>query len=145
MSAYPKTAYPDPEPETPRPLKQPTPSPGPLARSRNNTVLTSEPSSSRREPNARVSFFDPANQAALDRLLSGEVTRGDEFDEGAGEGEVAEEAAQAMLNSVEEMLEGYEWATGELFGTGRGTTDQIEARLVGELTALEKVRSCYFT
>ncbi len=142
MSAYPQTAYP--EPETPRPIKQPTPSPGPLARSRNNTVLTSEPSSStRREPNARVSFFDPANQAALDRLLSGDVIRGDEFDEGTGEGEVAEEAAQAMLNSVEEMLEGYEWGTGDLFGTGRGTTDQIESRLVGELMALEKVRWQY--
>ena len=139
MSAYPKTAYP--EPETPRPTNQVTPSPALPVRSRNNTVITAEPSSSsRREPNARVSFFDPANQATLDRLLSGDIARGDEFDEGAGEGEVAEEAARAMLDSVEEMLEGYEWATGELFGTGRGTTDQIEARLVGELMALEKVR-----
>ena len=45
-----------------------------------------------------------------------------------------------MLASVEEMLEGYEWATGELFSTGRGTTDQIQSRLLNELTALEKVQ-----
>ncbi|KAI0085410.1 exocyst complex component Sec3-domain-containing protein [Irpex rosettiformis] len=140
VSAYPKTAYPEPEtPETPRPNNQFAASPAPPVRLRNNTALAVEPSSStRREPNARVSFFDPANQATLDRLLSGDALRGDEFDEGAGEGEVAEEAAQAMLNNIEEMLEGYEWAAGEMFGTGRGTTDQIEARLVGELMALEK-------
>lgn len=67
------------------------------------------------------------------------MTLRDDWDEGGGEGEVGEETAQAMLASVEEMLEGYEWASGELFATGRGTTDQIQARLLNELTALEKV------
>ncbi|KAJ3532638.1 hypothetical protein NM688_g7392 [Phlebia brevispora] len=44
-----------------------------------------------------------------------------------------------MLTSVEEMLEGYEWASGDLLGgSGRGTTDQVEARLLDELMALEK-------
>ena len=98
-------------------------------------------SQGRREPNARVSFFDPANQAALDRLLSGDIAFQDEWDEGAGEEvEVAEETAQAMLSSVEEMLEGYEWASGDVFTTRmRGTTDLVEARLLDELTALDKV------
>ena len=101
------------------------------------------PSSSqqRREPNARVSFFDPANQAVLDRLLSGDVVLQDDKEDGNEEGvEVGEETAQAMLTSVEEMLEGYEWASGDFMGgSGRGTTDQVEARLLDELMALEKV------
>lgn len=112
---------------------------------RKNSAVPIEGSASapaRRDPNARVSFFDPANQATLDRLLSGDMLLKDDFDEGAGEGEVAEETAQAMLNSVEEMLEGYEWASGELFAPGRETTDQIEARLLRELMALEKVGIC---
>ena len=65
----------------------------------------------------------------------------DDWDEGAGEEvEVAEEAAQAMLTSFEEMLEGYEWATGDVLSSaGRGATDLIEASLLVELTALDKV------
>ncbi|THG99273.1 hypothetical protein EW026_g3047 [Hermanssonia centrifuga] len=68
------------------------------------------------------------------------MTFKDEKDEGEGEGgEVGEETAQAMLTSVEEMLEGYEWASGDLLGgAGGSTTDQIEARLLDELMALEK-------
>ncbi len=79
----------------------------------------------------------------LDRLLSGDMTLRDDWDEGGSEGEVGEETAQAMLASVEEMLEGYEWASGELFAMGRGTADQIQARLLNELTALEKVCRLY--
>lgn len=113
-------------------------SPAPPSR---KASTSAEATQTRREPNARVSFFDPANQAALDRLLSGDITLQDDWDEdAAGEGEVAEETAQAMLTSVEEMLEGYEWASGDLLmGAGRGTTDLIEARLLDELMALDKV------
>lgn len=113
-------------------------SPAPPSR---KASTSAEAAQTRREPNARVSFFDPANQAALDRLLSGDIALQDDWDEGAGEeGEVAEETAQAMLTSVEEMLEGYEWASGDLLmGAGRGTTDLIEARLLDELMALDKV------
>ncbi|KAI0688760.1 exocyst complex component Sec3-domain-containing protein [Cytidiella melzeri] len=138
VSAYPLTAISS--LDTPRPANL-SASPAPSARSRNISSVTSvsqAPSQIRREPNTRVSFFDPANQAILDRLLSGDTLLRDDFDEGDGEGEVAEETAQAMLDSVEEMLEGYEWASGELFATGRGTADQIESRLLGELMALEK-------
>ncbi|KAI0340701.1 hypothetical protein BDW22DRAFT_1360141 [Trametopsis cervina] len=138
MSAYPMTAYPS--VETPRPQNL-TISQPPIRSRKTSAAPSVEPTAStqtRREPNARVSFFDPANQAALDRLLSGDMMLRDDLDEGSGDGEVAEETAQAMLNSVEEMLEGYEWGSGDLFGSGRGTTEQIEARLLDELMALEK-------
>ena len=70
--------------------------------------------------------------------------QGDRDEDGeSGPVEVGEETAQAMLASVEEMLEGYELAGGDLLGGGRGTTDQIEARLLDELSALEKVISLY--
>jgi hypothetical protein len=44
------------------------------------------------------------------------------------------------MTSVEEMLEGYEWASDDVIGrkTARGTADLIEARLLDELMALEK-------
>lgn len=81
-----------------------------------------------------MSFFDPTNQAALDRLIASENGAED-----GGEGE--EETAQATMTSVEEMLEGYEWASDDVIGrkTVRGTADLIEARLLDELMALEKV------
>lgn len=80
-----------------------------------------------------MSYFDPANQAALDRLIANEP--------GADGGEGEEETAQATMTSVEEMLEGYEWASDDVIGrkTARGTADLIEARLLDELMALEKV------
>lgn len=128
---------------TPRPRNL-APSPAPSLRSRKSTIGLTEAqiSQGRREPNARVSFFDPANQAALDRLLSGDIAFQDEWEEGAGdEVEVAEETAQAMLSSVEEMLEGYEWASSDMLGSaGHGSINQIEARLIDELMALDKVR-----
>ncbi|KAA1467891.1 exocyst complex component sec3 subunit [Dentipellis sp. KUC8613] len=90
-----------------------------------------EPEKQRRDPNARVSFFDPANQAALDRLISGDgVLHG---------GGIEEDASQATMTSVEEMLEGYEWASDDILGKKRtGAVDQIEARLLDELMALDK-------
>jgi len=88
----------------------------------------------RREQNARISYFDPSNQATLDRLILGADTQ-TEID---GE----EENAQATLANVEEMIEGYEWASDDVIGrkVTRGTVDMIEARLLDELMALEKVK-----
>ncbi|KIK94025.1 hypothetical protein PAXRUDRAFT_828414 [Paxillus rubicundulus Ve08.2h10] len=87
----------------------------------------------RREHNNRVSFFDPANQAALDRLIAGEL-------DAEEDAEGADETAQATMISVEEMLEGYDWASEDMFGrkSARGAADLIEARLLDELMALEK-------
>lgn len=50
------------------------------------------------------------------------------------------------MTSVEEMLEGYEWASDDVMGrkASRGTADLIEARLLDELMALEKVDSPYY-
>lgn len=52
-----------------------------------------------------------------------------------------EESTQATMASVEEMLEGYEWASDDIIGRKRtrGAVDQIEARLLDELMALERV------
>jgi exocyst complex component 1 len=86
------------------------------------------------EANARISFYDHANQAVLDRVLNVESQN----DEG-----IEEEKTRDTVASVEEMLEGYEWASGDMSGRlrGRGAADQIEANLLDELMALEKV--CY--
>lgn len=96
-----------------------------------------EQTQQRREQNARVSFFDPANQATLDRLVSGDAE--------INEAEVEEESTQATMASVEEMLEGYEWASDDILGRGRtkGAVDQIEARLLDELMALDKVHTLW--
>jgi hypothetical protein len=69
----------------------------------------------------------------LDRLLLGTDTQA-EID--------GEEHAQATLANVEEMIEGYEWASDDVIGRKmtRGAVDMIEARLLDELMALEKVR-----
>lgn len=92
-----------------------------------------EQTQSRRDQNARISFFDPANQSALDRL----IFRGSGMSETEGE----EESTQDIMANVEEMLEGYEWASDDILGRtrSRGAVDQIAARLLDELTALEKV------
>jgi len=88
---------------------------------------------SRRDHNARISFFDPANQSALDRL----IFRGSGTSDPDGE----EEGTQDIMSNVEEMLEGYEWASEDILGRtrSRGAVDQIAARLQDELMALEKV------
>ena len=69
----------------------------------------------------------------LDRLILG-VDMQAEID---GE----EENVQATLANVEEMIEGYEWASDDVVGRkmARGAVDMIEARLLDELMALEKV------
>lgn len=97
----------------------------------NNTYPVEAPLT-RRDQNARISFFDPVNQAMLDRLLLGNEPQGDV------EGD--EESARATLASVEEMIEGYEWASDDVIGRKmtKGAVDMIEARLLDELTALEK-------
>lgn len=89
----------------------------------------------RRDQNARITFFDPANQSALDRL----IFRGSGTSDPDGE----EESTQDIMASVEEMLEGYEWASDDILGRTRskGAVDQIAARLLDELMALEKVTS----
>ncbi|KAH9948238.1 exocyst complex component Sec3-domain-containing protein [Amylocystis lapponica] len=96
----------------------------------------------RREQNARVSFFDLANQATLNRLLFGDVLLHGDTDpdaEGTSARENEAESAQATLDSMEEMLEGYEWASDDIMGRRTITgTDQIEARLLDELMALDK-------
>ncbi|KAH8998826.1 exocyst complex component sec3 subunit [Lactarius hatsudake] len=87
---------------------------------------------SRGPNNARISFFDPANQSALDRL----IFRGSGTSDPDGE----EETTQDIMTNVEEMLEGYEWASDDILGRtrSRGAVDQIAARLQDELMALEK-------
>lgn len=86
----------------------------------------------KKDPYARISFFDPGNQAAADRLLA---VSGDKA---AGE----EESNEATIANIEEMLEGYEWnsfSSGGSWGDGKSAADQIEARLLKELTALDAV------
>lgn len=95
------------------------------------SIPTPEPQP-RREHNNRVSFFDPLNQAALDRLVAGDYPE----DGSAGD----EETSQATMASVEEMLEGFELASDDFFGKKnvKGAADLVEARLLDELIALEK-------
>jgi hypothetical protein len=61
------------------------------------------------------------------------------------DGEVGDEveSAQDTLVIVEEMIEGYEWASDDVIGrkVARGAADLIEARLLDELMALDKVFS----
>ncbi|KAI0068299.1 exocyst complex component sec3 subunit [Artomyces pyxidatus] len=101
--------------------------------SRGHSPARSDNVQQRRDQNARISFFDPANQTTLDRLIlqDAETTTG-------ADGE--EESTQDILANVEEMLEGYEWASDDIIGRNRtkGAVDQIEARLLDELLALEK-------
>lgn len=84
--------------------------------------------------NARISYFDPSNQATVDRLIV-------DAPEPELDGEGEEENAQATLANVEEMLEGYEWVSENVIGRkmSKGAVDLIEARLLDELMALEKV------
>lgn len=85
----------------------------------------------RKDPNSRISFFDPANQPTADRLLAANT-----------KAVLEDDTAEGTMANVEEMLEGYEWtALGAGLGAvgGRGAADQIEARLLKELTALDAV------
>ena len=101
---------------------------------RDNPLTPLDVITNRRDHNARISYFDPSNQATLDRLIA-------DVPETELDGEAEEENAQATLANVEEMIEGYEWASEDAIGRKmtKGAVDLIEARLLDELMALEKV------
>lgn len=116
------------------------------------TSLPLRPADNPYSRNARISFFDPPNQALLDRLLATDSAIVASSGAGIGGGDNEEESVRATLTSVEEMLDGFEWATEDIFGknnrgglglgigsAGTGSAEQIEARLLDELMALEKV------
>ena len=116
------------------------------------TSLPLRPADNPHSRNARISFFDPPNQSLLDRLLATDSAI--VASSGAGGGDNEEESIRATLTSVEEMLDGFEWATEDIFGknsrgglglgvgfAGTGSAEQMEARLLDELMALERVRS----
>ncbi|KAL5533999.1 hypothetical protein ACEPAG_459 [Sanghuangporus baumii] len=129
-------------------------SPAPSTSSRRSqrdraTTPTTEPPPGKRDANARISFFDPANQALLDRLLfaaeatppssaanvNPEIGEGEDDDAWEGEGDTA----AATLSNIEEMLEGYEWlGDGLPSRSRRGPADAIESRLLDELGLLER-------
>ncbi|KAG8814416.1 hypothetical protein FRC17_001136, partial [Serendipita sp. 399] len=128
--------------EVPLPTPAPAPAPPPIAPS---TAPAFEPAplrvprapvpvslsqGARKDPYARISFYDPANQTAVDRLLAA----------GGEKGGGEEESNEATLANIEEMLDGYEWAVSASVGGWEepiGAADQIEARLLKELGALE--------
>lgn len=104
----------------------------------------------KRDANARISFFDPANQALLDRLLfpaeASPSTSATHTNAEAGEGdedvmwEEEGDTVAATLSNIEEMLEGYEWLGDSLPSRSRkGPADAIESRLLDELGLLERV------
>jgi len=118
------------------------------------TSLPLRPADNPHSRNARISFFDPQNQTLLDRLLATDSAIVASSGAGAGGGDNEEETIRATLTSVEEMLDGFEWATEDIFGknsrgglglghgfAGTGSAEQMEARLLDELMALERVRS----
>ncbi|KZO92801.1 hypothetical protein CALVIDRAFT_567098 [Calocera viscosa TUFC12733] len=103
------------------------PSPAPQAQ---------EPPALRKETSvSRISVFDPANQASLERLLSMDVLED-------GEGLLPKEDGEATLANVEELLDGYDWTlpptSSGMEGKKGGAADMMEARLMDELLALEK-------
>ncbi|KZT54682.1 hypothetical protein CALCODRAFT_377065 [Calocera cornea HHB12733] len=106
--------------------RQPSPAPQPQ-----------EPPPLRKETSvSRISVFDPANQASLERLLSMDVLED-------GEDLLPKEDGEATLANVEELLDGYDWTLppSNLGMEGRkkgGAADMMEARLMDELLALEK-------
>ncbi|KAF5388572.1 hypothetical protein D9757_004587 [Collybiopsis confluens] len=118
------------EPSSAPPSRSRPPSPSSSIRSRKQPTRTTTGvmDTNRRDQNARISFFDPTNQALIDRLIAG------------GEIEGEEENNQATLSNFEEMLEGYEMASDDIIRrkTARGAADLMEARLLDELMALEK-------
>ena len=118
------------------------------------TSLPLRPADNPHSRNARISFFDPPNQTLLDRLLATDSAIVASSGTGGGGGDNEEETIRATLTSVEEMLDGFEWATEDIFGknsrsglglglglAGTGSAEQMEARLLDELMALERVCS----
>ena len=138
--SYCYSATPQDSPTTRSHLPNRTNSPAPSLKSRTLAYQRDIPSTpldvvaNRRDHNARISYFDPSNQATVDRLIVDAPET--ELDV---EGE--EENAQATLANVEEMIEGYEWVSENVIGRkmSKGAVDLIEARLLDELMALEKV------
>lgn len=128
-----RAAKPRPTPEpTPSPAKAPAPpTKAELADPRERPPLpVALGQGIRRDPYARISFYDPANQASADRLLAISGSLGEE------------ESNEATMANIEEMLEGYEWNSIEtlgVWGEPKGAADQIEARLLKELSALDAV------
>ncbi|KAF5384820.1 hypothetical protein D9615_001378 [Tricholomella constricta] len=129
------SAMPSPFPSSSQRSRPPSPTPIRTRKQSSRGVIptTSDGPAFRRDQNARISYYDPANQAALDRLISG----GSGIDADV-EGE--DENASATMTNVEEMIEGYEWASDDVITrkSSRGAADLIEARLLDELMALEK-------
>ncbi|KAG5647578.1 hypothetical protein DXG03_008931 [Asterophora parasitica] len=124
---------PAPYPSSPHRSRPPSPSIPRKQSSRSVIPTASDGPPFRRDQNTRISFYDPANQAALDRLISGGSNIHTD-----GEGD--DESALATMTNVEEMIEGYEWASDDVITrkSSRGAADLIEARLLDELMALEK-------
>ncbi|KAM6498447.1 Exocyst complex component Sec3 domain containing protein [Amanita muscaria] len=123
--------------QSPAESRTASPSPSPSAGSRQqltNAGANSQPNvpPSRRDPAARISFFDAANQAVVERLLAANTFLPSEI-----EGE--DESTHGTMSNVEEMLEGYDWASDDVIGRKnvRGAVDLIQARLTDELIALE--------
>jgi len=116
-------------------LRPPSPVPQPV---KLNNVQPRQGASdtSRREQNTRVSFYDLPNQATFDRLLFGNASI-------SADGDEEEENIVTTMSNVEEMIEGYEWASDDVITrkSSRGAADMIEARLLDELMALEKAGS----
>jgi hypothetical protein len=113
-------------PPTPGPSFNAPPVPSQIHRRQPDKGLTP-----RKDPNARISFFDPANQSTADRLLAADAKV-----------VLEDDTTEGTMTNVEEMLEGYEWtAVGAGLASvgGKGAADQIEARLLKELTALDAV------
>lgn len=89
-------------------------------------------------PQRRVSFVPPELTTAYSRdvlltqrtgLLGADVMSADE-----------EEAADAIMANVEELIEGFDWTASATTGdSGRKGPDAIEQRLLDELGALENV------
>ncbi|EPT01488.1 hypothetical protein FOMPIDRAFT_1120199 [Fomitopsis schrenkii] len=130
-------------PSTPDNIPVPLPEQALPLRKKPSRAPTMDPDTGqlRREQNARVSFYDPANQATLNQLLSGDVIMYEPLDGEAESNRAMEDTtAQATLDSMEEMLEGYEWATDDIMGrrSMTGAADRMEARLLDELMALDK-------
>ncbi|KAH9937263.1 exocyst complex component Sec3-domain-containing protein [Fomitopsis serialis] len=139
LSPSPLSTY----PSTPDNLPVPLPAQAAPLRKKPSRAPTMDPDTGqpRREQNARVSFYDPANQASLNQLLSGDVVMYESIDDDGESSRVMEDTtAQATLDSMEEMLEGYEWATDDIMGrrSMTGAADRMEARLLDELMALDK-------
>lgn len=132
----------------------PSPEPSLPAAPRINR-LPSSGQAIRKEANTRISFFDPGNQAALDRLLfasaiaSGNQTtspdaNADTTVQQSGDTDDVEweegDTVAATLTNIEEMLEGYEWiGNGRSMSSNKGEGEHIESRLLDELLLLERV------